>query len=66
MMNNIELECFAHEAAKAIKTKQGLNDFPQMLTKVTVETVPYAKLDKQVINKAVYLALGVFSESVDP
>ena len=36
-MNKKELEAFAKEAAKTIKTEQDLNEFRQMLTKITVE-----------------------------
>jgi len=36
-MNKETLEAFAREAAKGIKTEQDLNEFRQMLTKVTVE-----------------------------
>jgi transposase-like protein len=32
-----ELEAFAKEAAKGIKTPQDLNDFSRMLKKITVE-----------------------------
>jgi len=44
-MNKIELEAFAREAAKSIKSESDLNDFRQMLTKVTVETALNAELD---------------------
>ncbi len=44
-MNKKELEAFAREAAKSIKTESDLNDFRQMLTKVTVETALNAELD---------------------
>lgn len=44
-MNKEELEAFAREAAKSIKTEKDLNDFRQMLTKVTVETALNAELD---------------------
>jgi transposase-like protein len=44
-MNKEALEAFAREAAKGIKTEQDLNDFRQMLTKVTVERVLNAELD---------------------
>ena len=44
-MNKKELEAFAREAAKSIKTEKDLNAFSQMLTKVTVETVLNAELD---------------------
>ncbi|RLA52345.1 MAG: IS256 family transposase, partial [Gammaproteobacteria bacterium] len=36
-MNKEDLEAFAREAAKTLKTEQDLNDFRAMLTKVTVE-----------------------------
>ena len=44
-MNKKELEAFAREAAKTIKTEKDLNDFSQMLTKITVETALGAELD---------------------
>jgi putative transposase len=44
-MNKEQLEAFAREAAKTIKTESDLDDFRQMLTKVTVETVLNAELD---------------------
>jgi len=44
-MNKEQLEAFAREAAKTIKTESDLNDFRQMLTKVTVETTLNAELD---------------------
>ena len=44
-MNRKELEAFAREAAKSIKTEKDLNDFSQMLTKITVETALNAELD---------------------
>ena len=45
-MNKQELEAFAREAAKGIKTEKDLNDFRQMLTKVTIETALNAELDE--------------------
>ncbi len=44
-MNKETLEAFACEAAKGIKTEQDLNEFRQMLTKVTVEHALNAELD---------------------
>ena len=44
-MNKEQLEAFAREAAKGIKTENDLNDFRQMLTKITVETALNAELD---------------------
>lgn len=44
-MNKEALEAFAREAAKGIKTEKDLNDFRQILTKVTVETALNAELD---------------------
>ena len=44
-MNKEQLEAFAREAAKSIKTESDLNDFRQILTKVTVETALNAELD---------------------
>jgi putative transposase len=45
-MNTQDLEAFAREAAKSIKTEADLNDFRKMLTKVTVETALNAELDE--------------------
>jgi transposase-like protein len=45
-MNKQELEAFAREAAKGIKTEKDLNDFRQMLTKVTIETALNTELDE--------------------
>ncbi len=45
-MNKIELEAFAREAAKSIKTEKDLNNFSQMLTKITVEAALNAELDE--------------------
>ena len=44
-MNKKELENFAREAAKGIKTEKDLADFSRMLNKVTVETELNAELD---------------------
>ncbi len=44
-MNKEGLEAFAREVAKGIETEQDLNEFRQMLTKVTVERVLNAELD---------------------
>lgn len=44
-MNKKELEAFAREAAKSIKTEKDLSDFSRMLKKVTVETALNAELD---------------------
>jgi len=44
-MNKKELESFAREAAKGIKTEKDLNDFSQMLTKITVEAALNAELE---------------------
>ncbi|MBE9399755.1 IS256 family transposase, partial [Pontibacterium sp. N1Y112] len=45
-MDKQQLEAFAREAAKSIKTESDLNDFRQMLTKITVETALNAELDE--------------------
>ncbi len=45
-MNRKELEAFAREAAKSIKTEKDLNSFSQMLTKVTVEAALNVELDE--------------------
>lgn len=44
-MDKKKLEAFARKAAKNIKTESDLNDFRQMLTKVTVETALNAELN---------------------
>ena len=44
-MNKKELEAFAREAAKSIKTEQDLGDFSRMLKKITVETALNTELD---------------------
>jgi len=44
-MNKTELEAFAREAAKSIKTEKDLNNFSQMLTKITVEAALNVELD---------------------
>jgi transposase-like protein len=45
-MNQKELEAFAKEAAKNIKTGADLDKFRAMLTKVTVEAALNAELDE--------------------
>ena len=45
-MNKQELEAFAKQAAKSIKTEADLTDFRKMLTKVTVEAALNAELDE--------------------
>lgn len=45
-MDKKQLEAFAREAAKSIKTESDLNDFRRMITKVTVETALNAELDE--------------------
>jgi transposase-like protein len=44
-MNHDKLKAIAQEAAKTIKTEADLNEFRQMLTKITVETALNAELD---------------------
>ncbi len=44
-MNKKELEAFAREASKGMKTKKDLNEFSQMLTKIAVEAALNAELD---------------------
>ncbi len=55
-MNKAELEAFAREAAKSIKTEKDLNSFSQMLTKVTVEAALNAELDE-------HLGYGKYQQS---
>ncbi len=45
-MNKEELENFAREAAKGIKTEKDLSEFSQTLTKVVIETALNAELDE--------------------
>ena len=45
-MNREKLEAFAKEAAKGIATEQDLNDFRQVLTKITVEAALNAELEE--------------------
>ena len=45
-MNKKELEAFSREAAKGLKTEKDLNEFSQMLTKITVEAALNAELDE--------------------
>lgn len=44
-MKKEDLQSLAQEAAKNIKTEEDLNEFRQMLTKITVETALNAELD---------------------
>lgn len=44
-MKNKELHAIAQAAAKNIKTEDDLNEFRQMLTKITVEAALNAELD---------------------
>jgi len=44
-MNRKELEAFAREAAKSIKTEKDLNSFSQLMTKIAVETALNVELD---------------------
>ncbi|WP_436792295.1 transposase [Aliiglaciecola lipolytica] len=46
-MNKKELEAFVKEAAKGIKTPEDLNEFSQMLKKITVEAAVNAEMDEQ-------------------
>ena len=45
-MNKKELEAFAKEAAKSINTPEDLNEFSQMLKKITVEAALNAEMDE--------------------
>ncbi len=45
-MNKKELESFAKQAAKSVKSEADLTDFRKMLTKVTVEAALNAELDE--------------------
>ena len=54
-MNRKELESFAREAAKSIKTEKDLNAFSQMLTRITVETALNAELDDQIFPEPILM-----------
>lgn len=45
-MNRQELKAFAKEAAKSIKTSDDLNQFSQMLKKITIEAAFNAEMDE--------------------
>jgi transposase-like protein len=45
-MNKKELEAFAKQAAKGIKSEQDLTDFRKILTKITVEAALNADLEE--------------------
>ena len=45
-MNKEELQALAKVAAKNLKTEQDLNEFSEMLTKITVEAALNAELDE--------------------
>jgi putative transposase len=45
-MNKKELEAFAKEAAKSLKTEKDVSDFSRMLKKVTIEAALNAELDE--------------------
>ncbi len=49
-MNKQQLEAFAREAAKSIKTESDLSDFTQMLSKVAIETALNAELDEHLVS----------------
>jgi transposase-like protein len=55
-MNKKELEAFAREAAKSIKTEKDLGNFTQMLAKVTVEAALNVELDE-------HLGYGKYGDS---
>ena len=55
-MNKKELEAFAKEAAKGIKTPEDLNEFSQMLKKITVEAALNAEMDE-------HLGYGKYQQS---
>jgi putative transposase len=44
-MNKEELQALAKVAAKNLNTEQDLNEFSEMLTKITVEAALNAELD---------------------
>nr|WP_166738813.1 hypothetical protein [Psychromonas sp. RZ22] len=48
-MDQKQLEVFAREAAKTLKTEKDLTNFSQMLTKITVEAALNAELDDHLL-----------------
>ncbi|RUQ95149.1 transposase [Legionella septentrionalis] len=46
VLNREALEAFAREATKTLKTEKDLNDFSQLLTKITIEAALTAELDE--------------------
>ncbi len=66
-MNKEQLEAFARESAKSIKTECDLNDFWKMLTKVTIETALNAELDEHLgYDKHGQSSSGVIYSVVNP
>ena len=65
-MNKKELEIFAREAAKGLKTEKDLNEFSQFELNTPRDRhgsfepqLVKIRQDRRIINKSVYLALGV-------
>ena len=65
-MNKKELETFAREAAKGLKTEKDLNEFSQFELNTPRDRhgsfepqLVKIRQDRRIINKSVYLALGV-------
>jgi len=48
-MNKKELEAFAKQAAKGIKSEKDLTDFRRILTKITVEAALNAELEELLV-----------------
>jgi transposase-like protein len=45
-MNHKELEAFAQETVKGIKSPEDLNEFSQILKKITIEAALNAEVDE--------------------
>jgi transposase-like protein len=60
-MKKKELEAIARAAAKNVKTEADLNEFRQMLTKITVEKALSAELDDHLGFKHMILRLSTSS-----
>jgi len=61
-MKKSEIQAFAEAAAKSIKTEDDLNQFTQMLTKITAETALNAELeDHSGYGKALHLMMSTIT-----
>lgn len=62
-MNKEDIVAFAREAAKTLKTEDDLNDFRQILTKITVEAALNAELDEHLGYQKNQLSLNTNSRN---